>query len=67
MSFQIYYDDERGELVDEVDGAVREIIHVRAGLIEDHTLQAVITELERRGYVILGPYRSEPEQKEPAQ
>lgn len=56
MSLQLYYDDEKGELVEEIDGAVRDIISVRASLIEDATLQAVIGELEKRGYVILGPY-----------
>lgn len=64
---QVYYDEKTGTLGEEVAGLTRKLIDVRAGLVEDELRKAVIAELERVGYVVFGPYRSEPEQSEPAQ
>ena len=58
MILQAEYDEETGTLVEKVDGAVREIYEVRNSLLDAEITTALIKELERKGYVVLGPYLS---------
>lgn len=55
-ALQLYYDKETGKVVEDVEGLVRTISDVRAGLVEEATREAVIAELENQGYFVFGPY-----------
>lgn len=54
---QLRYDLDQGRLVTESypDGAVRQAIEIRKGLEDALVLQAVVLELERRGYTVISP------------
>jgi hypothetical protein len=51
------YDPDTGQLILEryLDGAVREAVEIRAGLVEAATRDAVVSELRRFGYTVTPP------------
>lgn len=49
------YDPELGEVQTLIDGVVREAMHVRAALVDEVLLAAIVVELERRGYTVTPP------------
>lgn len=51
----IRYDRELGEVQVLIDGEVREAMHVRTALAEGVLLEAIVAELERRGYTVTPP------------
>jgi len=55
----IKYDRELGEVQVLVEGVVREAMHVRTALAEGVLLEAIVVELERRGYTVLHPEASQ--------
>jgi hypothetical protein len=50
---ELRYED--GEVRTYVDGAIREAIKVRAGVVDDLVRRAIIMELEALGYVVTPP------------
>lgn len=56
---RLRYDMDEGRLVTESypDGAIRQAIEIRKGLEDAAVLQAVVMELERRGYTVISPER----------
>jgi hypothetical protein len=51
---ELKWDPNEGEM-HEFDGMVNRIYKVRTTLLDDLILQAVIVELERRGYTVISP------------
>lgn len=51
----IKYDRELGEVQVLIDGVVRESMRVRTALVEGVLLEAIVAELERRGYTVTPP------------
>lgn len=51
----IRYDREAGELQTVVDGVVRDAMQVRTALAEGVLLEAIVAELQRRGYTVTPP------------
>lgn len=54
---RLRYDMDEGRLITESypDGAVHQAIEIRKGLEDALVLQAVVLELERRGYTVISP------------
>lgn len=51
----VLYKRETGELQTYLDGQLREVISVRAQLLDRMIRQAAIVELERLGYTVISP------------
>lgn len=51
----VTYDRELGEVRVSVDEQIREVMRVRAALVDEVLLAAIVVELERRGYSVTAP------------
>ena len=55
FELELKYDKEHGELLEIMEGEVKEVVKIRQQMYDKATIQAVIFELERRGYTVLHP------------